>query len=182
MALHSIDQVLQPLSPDGPPSHKDPVLINKLLQGNAGWSTTKTILGWDLDMVAGTLTLPPHWLAGFYALLNSFPASRRCAPMAEWHQLLGELRSMEAALPGARGMFSTLQDALCTGDWHRIRITCRVLDSFADFRALADSIGAGPTRFWELIPIGDPVAVGACDACQLGIGGVWFRPLAPALV
>ena len=28
-----------------------------------------------------------------------------------WHKLLGELRSMVLALPGARGLFSTLQMA-----------------------------------------------------------------------
>ena len=169
-ALHSIDRVLRPLSHDDLISRNDPISIKKLRQGDTCWSTTKTILGWDLDTVAGTLTLPPHRLASLYTLLDAFPPSRRRAPITEWHQLLGELRSMAAALPGARGLFSTLQDALRTGDGHRIRITRCVLDSLADFRAIADSLRDRPTRMLELIPKGEPIAYGACDACQRGMG------------
>lgn len=181
-ALHSIDRVLRPLAADDSPIRKEPVSVKKLRQGDAYWSTTKTILGWDLNTVDGTLNLPPHRLARLYALLDAFPPTRRRAPVAEWHQLLGELRSMSAALPGARGLFSILQDTLRTGDRYRVRLSRRVFDNLADFRAIADSLRDRPTRFLELIPKGDPIAWGACDACQLGMGGVWFRPGAPPLV
>lgn len=121
-ALHSIDQVLLPLSLQDGPHRKDPVSTKKLRQGDAHWATQKTILGWDLNTITETLHLPPHRLARLYELLDSFPPTRRRAPIHEWHQLLGELRSMSAALPGARGLFSTLQDALRRGDKHRVRL------------------------------------------------------------
>jgi hypothetical protein len=181
-ALHSIDKVLRPLEPSDGPSRKEPVSVKKLRQGDACWATRKTILGWDFDTEEGTLHLPPHRLDRLYALLDAFPPTRRRAPIAEWHQLLGELRSMAAALPGARGLFSALQDALRTGNRRRVRLNQRAHDSLADFRAIADSLRDRPTRFRELVPVGAPVAYGACDACQRGMGGVWFRPDAPPIV
>ena len=181
-ALHSIDRVLRPLSARDRPSRKDPVSVKKLRQGDACWSTIKTILGWDLDTVDSTLRLPPHRLQRLYALLDAFPSTRKRAPVTEWHQLLGELRSMTAALPGARGLFSVLQDALRKGDRHRVRLSRGVFDSLADFRAIADSLRDRPTRFREVVPVGTPAAYGACDACQRGMGGVWFAPDMPPIV
>lgn len=181
-ALHSIDHVLRPLAANDRPCRKEPVSTKKLRQGDACWATTKTILGWDLDTVHETLRLPPHRLARLYELLDAFPPSRKRAPIKTWHQLLGELRSMAAALPGARGLFSVLQDALSKGDRHRVRLTRGVFDSLADFRAIADSLRDRPTRFRELIPVGDPVAYGACDACRRGMGGIWFVPGAAPIV
>ena len=181
-ALHSIDKVLRPLSPSDGPNRKEPVSVKKLGQGDACWATQKTILGWDFDTVEGTLNLPPHRLDRLYSLLDAFPLTRRRAPISEWHQLLGELRSMAAALPGSRGLFSALQDTLRTGDRHRVRLNQRAFDSLADFRDIADSLRARPTRFRELVPVGSPVAFGACDACQKGMGGVWFRPHSPPIL
>ena len=171
-ALHSIDRVLRPLSAANGPSRKEPVSVKKLRQGDACWSTQKTILGWDFDTEAETLSLPPHRLARLYSLLAAFPPTRKRAPISEWQQLLGELRSMTAALPGSRGLFSVLQDALRGGDRHRVRLTSRVFDSLVDFRLIADSLRDRPTRFRELVPVDDPIARGACDACQTGMGGV----------
>lgn len=181
-ALHAIDTVLRPLTDADKPSRKDPVSHKKLRQGDAAWATQKTVLGWDIDTVAGTLSLPAHRLERLYTILDAFPPTRKRVPKAEWHQLLGELRSMTAALPGARGLFSTMQDALRNGDRYRVRLNRRVFDSLADFRAIADSLRARPTRLRELVPVGAPSAYGACDACQRGMGGVWFRPDAPPLV
>ena len=181
-ALHSIDQVFRPLTVDDRASRKEPISTKKLLQGDACWATQKTILGWDFDTDTGTLNLPRHRLDRLYDLLDAFPASRRRAPIREWNQLLGELRSMSAALPGSSGLFSILQDALGRGDRHRIRLSRKVFDTLADFRAIADTLRARPTRFTELIPKGEPVAIGACDASRQGMGGVWFTHDLPPIV
>ena len=170
VALHSIDAVFRPLAPDDRPSRKDPVSVKKLRQGEACWATTKTILGWDFDTTAGTLHLPAHRLACLYA----FPVTRKRVPIKEWYQLLGELRSMAPALPGARGLFSTLHGALVRSDRTRIKLNRAVRDSLADFRAIADSLRERPTRLRELVPVGPPAAHGACDASQRRMGGVWF--------
>ena len=51
-----------------------------------------------------------------------------------------------------------------------------MFDSLADFRTIADTLHARPTRFRDLVPVGNPAAIGACDAYQRGMGGVWFLP------
>lgn len=90
---------------------------------------------------------------------------------------------MATALPGARGLFSTLQDALSRGDHTRVRLNQRVFDSLADFRAIADSLRDRPTQFREPFPIGPPIAHGACNASQRDmLGGVWFLPHQPPIV
>ena len=182
-ALHSIDRVLRSLDSSDRPSRNASVSVKKLRQGDAHWATHKTILGWNFDTVAGTLTLPEYRLLRLYALLDAFPRTRKHAPLWEWYQLLGELRSMAPATPGARGLFSTLQDALSCGDRTSVRLSSRVFDSLDDFRAIADSlVHRRPTRFRELVAFGDPVAYGACDASQRGMGCVWFRHGNPPLV
>lgn len=180
-ALHSIDQLLRPLSSADRPNRKEPVSVKKLGQGDACWATRKEVLGWELDTVAGTLCLPQHRLDRLYALLDAFPPTRKRVPIRSWHQLLGELRSMAPALPGARGLFSTLQDVLRQRSRHRLRLTRQVFDSLADFRLIADSLRDRPTRIRELIPVGEPYALGACDASLRGMGGVWFLPQGPVV-
>ena len=66
---------------------------------------------------------------------------------------------------------------------HRVRLNRRVFGSLvADFRAIADSFRRRPTRFRELVPVGEPIATVACDACQRGMGGIWFRPHQPPIL
>ena len=176
--LHAIDQVLRRLC-DGDPSHrKEPSSVKKLLQGDAYWHTRKLILGWQLDTVKGTLGLPPHRIARLHELLDSVQPPRKRLPLKEWHKLLGELRSMAPGLPGSRGLFSVLQDALSRGDRGRVRLNRHVFDTIADFRLLAHSLAQRPTRLRELVPA-SPSNSGSCDACRRGMGGVWFDLLNP---
>ena len=172
--LHSINAVFRPKQPQDPPHRKEPASVKKMLQGDACWATRKRILGWDLDTDAHTLNLPPHRLDRLYELLDLIRPPRKRVAIKIWHQLLGELRSMEAALPGARGLFSLLQDSLRKADKNRVRLTPRVWDTVADFRAIADSLGSRPTRLQELVPADFAHYLGASDACQRGMGGVWF--------
>ncbi|KAI2491002.1 hypothetical protein MHU86_23570 [Fragilaria crotonensis] len=66
-ALHSIDRVLRPLLRDDPLSRNDPISIKKLRQGDACWSTTKTILGCGGAHRAGTISISDLELAGTLA-------------------------------------------------------------------------------------------------------------------
>ena len=51
----------------------------------------------------------------------------------QWHKILGELRSMSIAIPGARGLFSLLQEAFrhVEADQPRIRLT-KAVHGFLD--------------------------------------------------
>ena len=178
LTLDSIDQVFRPLAASDPLHRKEPTSVKKLRQGDAYWSTQKTILGWDLDTVAGTLQLPPHRVARLHELLDSVQPPRKRMPLSEWHRLLGELRSMGPGLPGSRGLFSILQNGMSRSDRHRLRLNQHVFACIADFAWLAASLGQRPTRLRELVPVA-PSDIGACDACRHGMGGVWFDAIAP---
>ena len=172
-ALHSIDSVLRPLSPTDPAHRKEPASVKKMAKGDAAWSTRKRVIDWDIDTEASTLSLPPHRLTRLYELLDFLDPPRKRVSVKFWHKLLGELRSMAPALPGTRGLFSILQEALQRSDRHRIRITKHVLDMVSNFRALADSLHTRPTRLQELVPV-TPSCIGASDASGGEMGGVWF--------
>jgi hypothetical protein len=176
--LLAIDEVFRPLGVHDPTHRKEPASVKKMHKGDAHWSTWKRILGWDINTVSETLHLPPHRLERIYEVLSWIRPPRKRLPRKKWHQLLGELRSMSPALPGTRGLFSILQDALSQGDRHRIRLNRHIYAIAEDFLALVNAVAARPTRLRELVPT-SPSDVGACDACKDGMGGVWFDATNP---
>lgn len=177
--LLAIAEVLRPRTPDDPPHRKDPASIKKMSKGDAQWSTWKRVLGWDIDTVSETLHLPPHRLERLLDVLAWLRPPRKRLPRKKWHQVLRELRSMSPALPGTRGLFLALQDALRQRDRHSIRLNSHIYAIADDFTALVNAVATRPTRLRELVPTA-PSDVGACDACQLGMGGVWFDATTPA--
>ncbi len=182
-SLHSIDEVFRPLAPNDPPHRKERASVKKMLKGDACWATSKRILGWDINTQDGTLNLPPHRLERLYHLLERISPPHKRVSVKAWQQLLGELRSMSPALPGSRGLFSLLQAALSKADRNRVRVSPHVWHMASDFRAIADTLVSRPTRLRELVPM-TPTYIGASDACQQGMGGVWFssrHPMAPVV-
>jgi hypothetical protein len=171
--LDTIDQVLRPLSPTDPPYRTEPISTSKLAKGDGAWSTCKKLLGWIVDSASMTLTLPARRLARLHELLNSIPPSRKRLSLTTWFQLLGELRSMALALPGARGLFSHLQQVLHLRQGSRLRLTPSFHQALDDFRWLHNTLGSRPTRLYELVPT-TPCVVGTHDASGLGAGGVWL--------
>jgi hypothetical protein len=171
--LHSIDAVFAPLAPD---DHfgNEPISVKKLKQGDASWQTIKVVLGWVIDTVNQTLSLPPHRAARLLHLFAELQGKTRVS-VRKWQCFLGELRSMVLAIPGGKGLFSTLQHGFKYTDRHRIRLTPAIQAHLADFESLAQSLAARPTRLAELIP-DVPTFIGSCDASKAGMGGVWFLP------
>ena len=84
---------------------------------------------------------------------------------------------MVHAIPGARGLFSTLQEAFRHTEPKRgrIRLTKTVHHFLADFKWLANDISNRPTRLAELLPK-DPKVLGTTDAAACGMGGGLLRP------
>jgi hypothetical protein len=170
--LHAIDRILAPLDPEMHPQHNEPTSVKKLKKGDACWATTKVMLGWLIDTVAQTITLPPHRVKRLLEIFVSLRDKKRVS-LKVWHRVIGELRSMVLAIPGGRGLFSALQHTLTHSEKNRIRITQDVRDALDDFELLGRSIAARPTRLSEIVP-DQPTATGAHDASGTGAGGVWF--------
>ena len=81
---------------------------------------------------------------------------------------------MQLALPGARGLFSRLQDTLRRPTpCNRIALTPGVHAILQEFRELSDQLELRPTRLYELVPL-QPTLIGDHDAAGPGAGGVWF--------
>jgi len=171
--LHTIDSVFRPLSATDSPFRTEPISVTKLLKGDAAWAPCKKILGWIIDSHSMTITLPPRRLQRLADLLESIQPTRKRLSTTAWHQLLGELRSMSLAIPGARGLFSHLQHAFTHRKGSRLRLTPAFHQAIDDFRWLQQHLAHRPTRLYELVPTA-PTLIGTHDAAGSGAGGVWI--------
>ena len=133
------------------------------------------VLGWIIDTLKMTIELPPHRVERLNEILASMPRSQKRVSVKKWQQVLGELRSMSIAIPGSRGLFSLLHEALRHQEpGARIRLSRGVHDCLDDFRWISNDLAARPTRLYEIVPQTHPELLGAQDACGCDMGGVWF--------
>ena len=171
--MSAIDEVFRPLSPLDKPSRREPISIKKLLKGDCSWSTVKLVLGWIINTVDQTITLPQHRVERLAEILSSIPKSQKRISIRKWHKVLGELRSMSLALPGAKHLFSHMQHALLQQKGGRLSLKKGVHAAISDFKWILRDIEARPTRIAELVPL-LASAVGHHDASGAGAGGGWF--------
>ena len=171
--LHAIDTVFRPLDDKDSPHRQEPVSVKKLRKGDCSWDTCKLVLGWIIDTTASTITLPPHRLDRLAEILADIPPTQKRISTKKWHKVLGELRSMSIALPGSRGLFSHMQNALRLKDKGRIKLSHGVHTALDDFRWIQRSLAERPTRLQELVPL-PPTVTGPHDASGIGAGGCLF--------
>jgi hypothetical protein len=149
-----LDEVLRPKkdAADGE-ARQEPISVKKLRKGNARWSTTKQMLGWIINTVQSTITLPPHRVERLFTILDSITPDQRRVSIQKWQLMVGELRAMAIAIPGARGIFSHLQAALQTRNLchGRIRVSNHVRATLDEFKWLADSLQDRPDRLQEVV-------------------------------
>lgn len=152
-------------------SRKETISLKKLDQGDCTRASLKSVLGWMIDTIKETLELPEHRIVRLQEILDQIPPSQKRTSAKKWHKVLGELRSMAAALPGARGLFSQMQLALRTDSKHRINLSKGVHAALDDFRFLHKDIANRPTKMQEIVPL-DPVLSKYHDASGFACGGV----------
>ena len=78
---------------------------------------------------------------------------------------------MALALPGAPGIFSQMQEALCHVKSKRVTLPPGVHDALDDFKWLAEDVAKRPTRMYELVPL-RPTVDGYHDASGYMCAGV----------
>ena len=171
--LRAVDQVFRPNDFHDDSFRREPVSIKKLKQGDVSWSTIKTVLGWVINTTTMTIHLPEHRIERLAEILASIPATQKRLSLKKWHKMIGELRSMSLALPGARNMFSLMQHALTKCKKTRVALTKGVHQALKDFSWMFKDIVSRPTRIAELVPL-LASAMGYHDASGEGAGGVWF--------
>ena len=171
--MHAVDEVFRPNDYYDSLNRREPISLKKLRQGDCSWSTLKLVLGWIIDTVNMTISLPQHRQERLADILTSIPPTQKRISAKKWHKVLGELRSMAIALPGARHLFSTMQHALKAQLNQRISLKKGVHDSITDFKWMLKEISNRPTRISELVPL-PPSAFGYHDASGYGAGGAWI--------
>ena len=171
--LHAVDDVFRPNDFHDSLFRREPVSLKKLRQGDCSWSTIKQVLGWIINTATMTISLPEHRQERLGEILASVPLTQKRLSVKRWHKILGELRSMSLALPGSRGLFSSMQLALSKKSKNRIKLRNGVHQAINDFRWLHKDICNRPTRIAEIIPL-SPSALGYHDAAGIGAGGVWY--------
>ena len=92
-----------------------------------------------------TIALPPHRVARLKEIVHAIPRTQWRVGVDKWHKNLGELRSMALALPGARGLFSQMQEALCHVRIKRVTLSPGVHNALDDFKWLAEDVAKRPT-------------------------------------
>ena len=117
--FHVLDKVFWPLDWQDATQHKEVLSLKKLDAGDCSWSTCQTMLRWIVDSVNMTIALPPHRVAHLKEIIHAIPHTQRRVGVDKWHKTLGKLRSVALALPGARGLFSQIQEALLPLTWQR---------------------------------------------------------------
>jgi hypothetical protein len=120
-----------------------------------------------VDSVQQTLELPPWRMLRLVGILAELPWSKTRITTKRWQQILGELRSMVLAVPGLRGLFSLLQEALRHETRQRICLTTHMHDFLDGVRWIVQDLHNRPTGLRELVDT--PVAaIGASDAAAPG--------------
>jgi hypothetical protein len=172
--FNTIDDVFRPLHPsDTPFARQEPISIKKLNKGDGRWTTRKIMLGWVIDTSRETIELPVHRAERLHSIFTMLLPRRRVS-LKSWQQYIGELQSMVLALPGCRGLFSTLYTGFATtSNQKRVRITRPMRDALRDFADLTADLHTRPTKIGEVVHT-LPVAYGTADASGIGMGGVWL--------
>ncbi|KAL3808781.1 hypothetical protein ACHAXA_011404 [Cyclostephanos tholiformis] len=89
LLLHAVDDVFRPLSPGDDPARQEPVSMKKLAAGDCSWGTIKQVLGWIINSVDMTISLPPHRAARLLEVLDSFPPTQKRTSPNRWQAALG---------------------------------------------------------------------------------------------
>ena len=64
---------------------------------------------------------------------------------------------MALTLPGDRGLFSQMQEALCHAKGKRVTLYKGVYEAFAYFCWLAEDVSKRPTCIYKLVPLRQPM-------------------------
>ena len=131
--FHALDKVSRPLESTDIEERKEVLSLKKLDGGDCSWSTRKLLLGWVVYTINMTISLPPHHADHFRYILADIPATQKRISVNKWHRCLGKLCSMLLALPGSRGLFSQMKEALRHIKGKRVTLTRGVHEALAGF-------------------------------------------------
>ena len=98
-------------------------MLEKLREGKFTYPTYQVLLGWVIDTVIMTFYLPSHWENRFKEILDGILTNQKRVGVDKWHRVLGDIFSIAIYLPGARGLFSYMKEALCHVEGENVALT-----------------------------------------------------------
>ena len=124
--------------------------MKNLVEGERDYTSVKEVLGWILDMEAGTVTLPERNIEEFLTLVE-IPATQRRMGRKYLERLVEKLRSMYLAVPGAVGGLFHIQRALNQGGVDQAWISLAFHLKLADWKALVLQAAPRTTHLAEIV-------------------------------
>jgi hypothetical protein len=129
--FEAVDRVFRPLEVENGEGHREePVSLKKQLKADGAWSNIGP------GGRHGGHVHPPHRkeTGEVDEILNSLNmCTKDRLNVKAWHKVLGELHSMSLAIPGSRGLFGILQEALGHTTGGPIHITAAIDDLLDNF-------------------------------------------------
>ena len=151
----------------------NPISEKKLLAGDSLWATKKEILGWIFDGLERTMTLPEDKFEKIKTALKNL-IQAKAVPVKKFQRTIGKLRHAALAIPGSKGLFSPINEALFRDpQMVPIQTNQDLLLALRDYRILLKEVRVRPTSVYEIYPR-DPGWIGYVDAAGVGCGGVWL--------
>ena len=148
--------------------------LKKLNKEDSCMSTSKTVLGWNLDTGNMTVHLTQRCHQCLLAILDDILQTWKQISITRWHKVLSELRSMSLALTGSRRLCGALQ-ACFKFDRQCVCLMYVVLNFLDNVHWIAGTLHNHPTHACEVVPT-SPMTVGSTIASDLGMGGTCFIP------
>ena len=153
---------------------KNSISLKKARAGNVNWSVSKEILGWIINSASGTFSLSPKRITHLSTLLDIPPAQHRIS-RKKLERIIGKLRSMHLAIPGAIGNFYHIQMALTKANRRTAYLSKDFHRDITHWRLLCARMQHRPTNLAEVVQR-LPTDLGYTDASGVGGGGVWLNP------
>jgi hypothetical protein len=146
--LYSIDADFHD-PPDTP--HRQIISASNLNKRDATFSTTKRLLGWDVDIYTMTLASPLQHLDSLAKLIASYLPEQHTSK-CRWHQFLGKLCSMTPALYVANHLFSILQHNLIAAPRPYICFTLLIESTIMVWLMLANVAASQTVPLHTMVP------------------------------
>ena len=115
---------------------KDSASVKKLVAGEGGWTCVKEVMGWILETETGKVTPPESKLTELLTLVD-IPATQRKMGRKDLECLVGKVRSMHLAVPGAVAHLFHIQRALNQEGKERAWLSPAFHRKLAAWKALA---------------------------------------------
>ena len=163
-------RALKDIYPTIPGKTKDSVSLKKARAGDGDWEQVKEILGWIINTHLGTLRLSQKRIADLLHQLDIAPSKRKIR-RKRLEVLIGKLRSMHLAIPGAIGHFYYLQQALTKATPKLAYMSNNFHKEIKYWQQLVTNMGTRPTYLAEIVQR-LASALGFTDASGMGAGGV----------